>query len=59
MEAGDVGEDSQGQRWFDGAVVVEDAVEDAMREDLHALSVANGGLAVVLYLAEMVLGEGV
>ena len=44
LEAGDVGENAQGERWLDGAVVAENAVEDAVGEDLNALGVADGGL---------------
>ena len=59
LDAGDVGEDAKGERRMDFAGVIEDAGEDAVGEDLDALGVADGGLAVVLYLAEMMLGEGV
>jgi hypothetical protein len=59
LEAGDVREDAEGEGRFDRAVVAEDAVEDAVGEDLNALGLANGGLAVFLHLTEMMLGEGV
>lgn len=59
LDAGDVGEDAKGERRVDFAGVIENAGEDAVSEDLDALSVADGGLAVFLDLAEVMLGEGV
>ena len=59
FEAGDVGEDAEQEWRGDGAGALEDAVEDAVGEDLDALGVVYGSLAVVLDVVEMVDGEGV
>ena len=57
-DAGNVGEDAQGQRRCDGGGAPEDAPEDAMGEDLYTLCVADGVLTVVLDGVEIVFGEG-
>jgi len=59
LEAGDGGEELEEEWGFDGAGVVEDSVEDAVGEDLHALGVVDGALAVVLDAGEVVGGGGV
>ena len=59
LEAGDVGEDAQRERHRDRAGVAEDAVEDAVGEDLERLGAANGLFAVVLDLLQMMQRERV
>jgi len=59
LEAGDGGEELEEEWGFDGAGVVEDSVEDAVGEDLDALGVVDGALAVVLDAGEVVGGGGV
>jgi hypothetical protein len=59
FEARDVGEDSQGERRLDGVGAAEDVAKDSVGEDLRALGVVDGGLAILLDLPEVMLGEGV
>jgi hypothetical protein len=58
LEAGDPGEDAQGERRSDRAGVVQHAVEHLVGEGLEALGAADGGLAVGLDVAEVPVGEG-
>ena len=57
LEAGDAREELEEEWGFDGAGVREDSVEDAVGEDLDALGVVDGALAVVLD-AGQVVGRG-
>ncbi len=59
LEAGDGGEDAEGEGWGEGAGVAEDAVEDLVGEGLELLGAADGGGAVGLDPLEVVRGEGV
>src|SRR5580765_2481688 len=59
LKAGDAGEDSQGERRLHGRGVSENAVEDAVGENLEALCVVDRSLAVALHLGEVVRCEGV
>jgi len=54
LEAGDAGEDLEEQGRLDGAGVGEDSAKDFVGEDLHALRVVDGALAVVLDAGEVV-----
>lgn len=54
LEAGDAGEELQEERGFYRAGVAEDSVEDAVGEDLDALGVVDGALAVVLDAGQVV-----
>ena len=54
LEAGDAGEDLEEERGLDGAGVGEDSAKDFVGEDLHALRVVDGALAVVLDAGEVV-----
>ena len=57
LEAGDAGEDFEDAWGLDGAGVGEDSAKDFVGEDLHALRVVDGALAVVLDAGEIV-GRG-
>jgi hypothetical protein len=59
FEAWDAGGDAEGERRRDWAGVLEGAGEDAVSEDLHALGVADGALAVVLDASQIVHGGAV
>ena len=59
FEAGDLREDLQGERRLDGVGAAEDVAKDSVGEDLRALGVVDGGLAILLDLPEVMLGEGV
>ncbi len=59
LEAGDAGEDAQGEWGLHGALVVEGLVRDAVSDDLDALSAADGFDAALLDPLEVVVGEGV
>ena len=54
LEAGDAGEDLEEQGRLDGVGVGEDSAKDFVGEDLHALRVVDGALAVVLDAGEVV-----
>ncbi len=54
LEAGDAGEDFQEEWGLDGSGVGEDSAEDFVGEDLDALGVVDGALAVVLDAGEVV-----
>ena len=54
LEAGDAGEELEEEGGFDGAGLREDSVKDFVGEDLDALGVVDGALAVVLDAGEVV-----
>ncbi len=54
LEAGDGGEELEEEWGLYGAGVAEDSVEDFVGEDLYALGVVDGALAVVLDAGEVV-----
>ncbi len=59
LEAGDAGEDAQGQRRSHRALVTQGFVGDAVCDDLHALGAAYDADAVLLNPAEMMVRERV
>ncbi len=56
FEAGDLGGDAEREGRGDRASVLKSAGEDAVRQDLHSLCVADGTFAVVLNPSQIVYG---
>lgn len=55
-EAGYACNHAEREWWGEGAIAVEDAVQEAVGEELHLLGFADGGFAIVLNGAEVVYG---